>query len=169
MRRRKGNAKAKKQDYFQSQRGSKESVRQLPRKEQLKQNEDLIHNFLVLIEKSDATVKIQMGLGRKPNKIDNTGQARPMRVTFNNDTDVNDIMTNLNGLTNAEESLKQLWIHPDRSFKKKSESSYKEQKTWTNRRTDLKWTSSGSTKMPGSNQRGTLQTEAEIFTDAFVC
>ena len=50
-------------------------------------------------------------------RVNNPGQARHMRVTLDNDMQVNDIMKNLNRLANVEDSLKQLWIHPDRSFK----------------------------------------------------
>ena len=58
-----------------------------------------------------------MGLGRKTKRIDNPGQARPIQVTFSNDTEVNDIMKNLNRATTADDSLEQQQIHADKSFK----------------------------------------------------
>ena len=88
----------------------------LSREEQLKQDEELIQKFLVQIAKSDATVKKQVRLGREPERIDNPGQARPIQVTCNNDTEVNDIKK-LDRLANAKDSLKHLRIHPDSSFK----------------------------------------------------
>ena len=63
---------------------------------QLTQDEELIKKFSIQIEKLDVTVEKQMMLERKAEGIDNPGQARPIRVTFDNATKANDFMKNLN-------------------------------------------------------------------------
>ena len=122
---------------------------------------------MVLIDITDATVEKQVRLGRKPENVDNPAQAISIRVTFNNFTEVYDIMKNLNRLANAEDSMKQLRIHPDRSFKDRDaiQKLIQRAKAMTESEDGTYENLVRTTKSSGSNQRRALQTKAENSTD----